>query len=428
MGTDALNSRMVSLAEYIEFLQYKACKQTSSEIASVVQTGNSVTCFSQSSSSESWVIDSGASDHISGNKSLFTTISYSQSLPKVTMANGSQTMATAIGQASPLPSLPLDSVLYVPNSPFNLIAVSRLAKSLKCAVLFLDDHVFIQERSTGRIIGTGRESNGLYYLILAKSHGLTSCLPSTTCPVTDSPDLLHKRLGHPSLSKLQKMVSGLSHLSALECESCQLGKHTRSHFPRRLDNRAESPFTLVHSDVWGPSRVSSTLGFRYFVSFIDDYSRCTWIFLIKNRSELFSIFQTFHAEIQNQFGVSIRTFRSDNAREYLSSPFQQFMKSHGIIHQTSCPYTSQQNGVAERKNRHLIETARTLLIQSHAPLRFWGMQFLHLAILLIVCHLQLSRTKFHSLSCFPTYLCSLFHPVSLEALVLSITLLQEQIS
>ena len=83
---------------------------------------------------------------------------------------------------------------------------------------------------------------------------------------------------------------------------------------------------------------------------------------MKNRSELFSIFQTFHAEIQNQFGVSIRTFRSDNAREYLSSPFQQFMKSHGIIHQTSCPYTSQQNGVAERKNRHLIETARTLLI------------------------------------------------------------------
>nr|XP_009790862.1 PREDICTED: uncharacterized protein LOC104238242 [Nicotiana sylvestris] len=147
MATDTSNS----LVDYFEFLQYKAGKQTSSEIASVVQTGNSVTCVSQSSSSESWVIDS---------------------------------------------------------------AVSRLAKSLKCAVLFLDDHVFVQERSTGRIIGTERESNGLYYLILAKSHGLTSCLPSTTCPVTDSPDLLHKWLGHPSLSKLQKMVPSLSHLSA----------------------------------------------------------------------------------------------------------------------------------------------------------------------------------------------------------------------
>ena len=72
-------------------------------------------------------------------------------------------------------------------------------------------------------------------------------------------------------------------------------------------------------------------------------------FLMKNRSELFSIFKSFFAEIQNQFGVSIRTFCSDNALEYLSSPFQQFMSHYGIIHQTSCPYTPQQNGVAERK-------------------------------------------------------------------------------
>ncbi|XP_075098228.1 retrovirus-related Pol polyprotein from transposon TNT 1-94 isoform X1 [Nicotiana tabacum] len=187
------------------------------------------------------------------------------------------------------------------------------------------------ERNTWQIIGTERESDGLYYLILAKSLGLTYFLPSTTCPVTDSPDLLHKRLGHPSLSKLQKMVHGLSHLSTLECESCQLGKHTRSHFPRRLDNRAELPFTLVHSDVWGPSRVSSTLEFRYFVSFIDDYSRCTWIFLMKNRFELFSIFPIFYAEIQDQFGVSICTFRSDNALEYLSSPLCRFKLPSSVI-------------------------------------------------------------------------------------------------
>ncbi|XP_075094113.1 uncharacterized protein LOC107822665 isoform X2 [Nicotiana tabacum] len=93
---------------------------------------------------------------------------------------------------------------------------------------------------------------------------------------------------------------------------------------------------------------------------------------MKDRSELFSIFQSFCAEMKNQFGVSIRIFRSDNALEYLSFQFQQFMTSQGIIHQTSCPYTPQQNGVAERKNRHLIEIARTLLIESRVPLRFWG--------------------------------------------------------
>ncbi|XP_047260684.1 uncharacterized protein LOC107858495 isoform X1 [Capsicum annuum] len=93
---------------------------------------------------------------------------------------------------------------------------------------------------------------------------------------------------------------------------------------------------------------------------------------MKDRSELFSIFKSFYAEIQNQFGVSIRAFRSDNALEYLFAHFLEFMTHQGIIHQTSCPYTPQQNSIAERKNRYLIETACTLLIESHVPLRFWG--------------------------------------------------------
>ena len=83
---------------------------------------------------------------------------------------------------------------------------------------------------------------------------------------------------------------------------------------------------------------------------------------MKNRSELFSIFQIFYNEIKNQFGISIRILRSDNGREYLSHSFKNFMASHGILHQTSCAYTPQQNGVAERKNRHLVETTRTILI------------------------------------------------------------------
>ena len=86
-------------------------------------------------------------------------------------------------------------------------------------------------------------------------------------------------------------------------------------------------FDIVHIDIWGPSRVSSTLGFYYFITFIDDYSRYTWVFLMKTRSEFFSIFQNFCAEIRNQFGVSIKILRSDNAREYLSSPFTKYMSS-----------------------------------------------------------------------------------------------------
>ena len=109
----------------------------------------------------------------------------------------------------------------------------------------------------------------------------------------------------------------------------------------------------------------------YFVVFIDDYSRCTWLFLMKTRAELFSIFQKFHTEIRTQFNTSICILRSDNAKEYISTLLSSFMSSHVIRHQLSCAYTPQQNGMAERKNRHSVKTARTLLLHHKVSQRFW---------------------------------------------------------
>ena len=94
---------------------------------------------------------------------------------------------------------------------------------------------------------------------------------------------------------------------------------------------------------------------------------------MKTRVELFSIFQKFHAEIRTQFKTSIRILKSDNGKKYFSMPFSSFMSSHGILHQSSCVYTPQQNGVAERKNRHLVEIARSLFLHHKVPQRFWGM-------------------------------------------------------
>ena len=142
----------------------------------------------------------------------------------------------------------------------------------------------------GRTIGIGREFRGLFHLSSPSS--------STTCTSMDTPLIIHSCLGHPTISKFRIMVSCFSSLSPIECDSCRLGKHTRVPFPRCLDQRTKSPFELAHTDVWGPSWIESTLGFRYFATFIDDYSRCTWLFLMKNRAELFSIFQKFHVEVR----------------------------------------------------------------------------------------------------------------------------------
>ncbi|RVW86509.1 Retrovirus-related Pol polyprotein from transposon RE2 [Vitis vinifera] len=307
-----------------------ASQTSQASIASVDQPGNASACLTHTSSLGPWILDSGASDHLFGNKDLFSSITTTSALPTVTLANGSQTVAKGIGLALPLPSLPLTSVLYTPECPFNLISISKITRTLNCSITFSDKFVTLQDRSTGKTIGIGRESQGLYHL--------TSDSSPAVCISTDAPLLIHNRLGHPSLSKFQKIVPRFSTLSSLPCESCQLGKHTRVSFLKRLNNRAKSPFELVHTDVWGPCRTASTLGFQYFVTFIDDYSRCT----------------------------------CDNAREYFLAQFTSFISHHGILHQSSCAHTPQQNGVAERKNRHLVETARTILLHSNVPFRFWG--------------------------------------------------------
>ena len=94
-----------------------------------------------------------------------------------------------------------------------------------------------------------------------------------------------------------------------------------------VNNQVVSLFTLVHSNVWGPSCVVFVLGFQYFVTFIDNYSWCTWLYLMKNCSKLFSIFESFCAEVKTQFHIFVQVLHSDNGPEYFSTPFTTFMSS-----------------------------------------------------------------------------------------------------
>ena len=188
----------------------------------------------------------------------------------ITLANGSQTMAKGIELTSPLPSIPLTSVFYVSDSPFNLLSISKLTRDLNCLITFSDNSVTLQDRSTGRTIGIRREFQGLF--------NLSSPSSFTVCTSIETHLLIYSHLGHLNISKFRVMVPRFSSLSSIECESCQLGKHSRVSFPKRLDQRTKSPFELIHTDIWGPSRTESTLGFRYFVTFIYDYSRCSWIY------------------------------------------------------------------------------------------------------------------------------------------------------
>ena len=130
----------------------------------------------------------------------------------ITLANGSQTMAKGIGLASPLPFIPLTSVLYVPDSPFNLFSISKLTRDLNCLITFSDNSITLQDRSTGRMIGIGREFQDLFHP--------TSPSSSIACTFMETHFLIHSCLGHPNISKFRVMVPCFSSLSSIECESC----------------------------------------------------------------------------------------------------------------------------------------------------------------------------------------------------------------
>ena len=140
-------------------------------------------------------------------------------------------------------------------------------------------------------------------------------------------------------------------------------------FPKHVMS-STFPLQLVHNDVWGPALVTSVLGYRFYVIFVDDFTRFTWLFLLKHKFEVFTVFLHFKALVKNQFGSTIKTLRTDGGGEYTSNHFKSFCLENGIQHQLSCPYSPQQNGVLERKHKQIVESGLSMLHQSKLPSSF----------------------------------------------------------
>lgn len=185
--------------------------------------------------------------------------------------------------------------------------------------------------------------------------------------------LWHYRLGHPNVMYLKHLFPSLFNKNPkpFDCEICQFSKHVRSHFPIQ-SYKASRPFSLIHSDIWGLSRIKNVTGTRWFVSFIDDHTRLTWVFLMKDKFETSQIFKKFQIMIQTQFQSKIQILKSDNTRDYFNSILGEFLAKEGIVHLSSCVDTPQQNGIAKRKNRHLLDVARSLMFSTNVPQFLWG--------------------------------------------------------
>lgn len=188
--------------------------------------------------------------------------------------------------------------------------------------------------------------------------------------VSLSSHLWHMRLGHPSPSRL-RLASPLlpSKTTSFDnnCSVCPMAKQTRLPFQLSLIS-TKAAFDLLHCDIWGPHKIPTHSGARFFLTIVDDFTRCTWIFLMQHKSETQNLLKSFVIFAQTQFHANIKTIRVDNGSEFFS--MREFFQNHGIAYQRTCVYTPQQNGVVERKHRHILTVARALLFQSHLPLIF----------------------------------------------------------
>ena len=351
----------------------------------LVQSGNSIIALNTTmTADDTWIVDSGATDHMSGNRGLFKTLRLCPENLRVKVANGVVTKVAGIGSVLLTEYLEVHNVLFVPALTCNLISVSKLIKGKRCRVIFDESGCTFQDLNSRRTIGNSKEWDGLYYLE-GSNRRKRQANKALVSSHSNNEDVLlwHQRLGHPSFDYMKHLFPSLFNKNSVpfSCETCQLAKQKRSTYPQ-LSYKPTTPFTIIHSDIWGPAKTKTQANARWFVTFIDDHTRTTWVYLMKEKSEVNQIFQSFYSYVKNQFHTSIQILRSDNAKEYLSSSMKEFLTKQGIHHQTSCVYTPQQNGVAERKNRHLLEVTRAIMIERNVPKIFWGDAILTAAYLI----------------------------------------------
>lgn len=223
--------------------------------------------------------------------------------------------------------------------------------------------------------------NDLYVLDMSSA---TSSSSSASCFITKATEkdfvLWHKRMGHIHVRKMNQLVhkglvEGVSvkifHLPD-HCVSCKKGKQSKKAHKSKIQHSIVIPLELLHMDLFGPINRRSIAGDWYYFVVTDEYSRYSWVMFLKEKSETFECFKVLFTTLESLYKLKVRRIRSDNGTEFKNQFMNTFCKEPGIHHEFSAAYVPQMNGVAERKNRTLIEAARTMVADSNLPIQFWN--------------------------------------------------------
>lgn len=349
-----------------------------SECKERVKTANVCLNTKQAINNDKWYLDSGCSNSMTHDRSKLVSYRPEKRSMKISVANGEKLLVKGRGNAEPQvgenEKLILENVLHVPDLSMNLISVSDLTKK-NCSINFDKEGCTIQNKN--RIIASCQEVDGIYELTEKKNNVVNVTLSNQNGQNVNITNIWHKRLGHLNrnyMAEMQKIVTGMEFKSSDLCEPCIPcieGKTCKSPFKNK-GTRANEILQIVHSDICGPVEEPSFGGARFVLLFIDDFTRKTHVYFLKHKHETFDKFREYKAEVENETSKSIRVLRSDGGGEYCNGKFKDFLKSAGIKHQTTVPYTPEQNSVAERSHRTIIEKARTLLSEAKLPKQYWA--------------------------------------------------------
>ena len=344
--------------------------------------------------SDDWYIDSGCSNHMTFNKSVFSSYTPGAfgavdlgNLNKARVAGAGDVIIPALYKGQNI-RIKVQNVLHVPDLGYQLLSVPTwdMAGFL---TIFGNQGCKVLNGKQPLVAGTLR--GGLYRLNTQIPHLSPKAL------ISKSLKKWHETLAHVNPYVIKQMKdSGLINSSEISnkeveqftCEGCIYGKGHRAPIPKKSESKSKQILELIHSDISGPMECQSHGGSRYFITFIDDYSKWTVVYPMKNKSDSLQYFQIFHKYAEkhsgqkvkvlnvirrsNQTHKQIKKLRTDNGGEYLSNQFNTYLQYHGIQHQLTIAYTPQQNGKAERMNRTIMDLVRSCLHSKNLDKKFWA--------------------------------------------------------
>ncbi|GJR35443.1 putative ribonuclease H-like domain-containing protein [Tanacetum coccineum] len=328
-------------------------------------------------------VDSGCSRHMSGNIAHLSDFKDFDG-GYVTFGGGANGGRITGKGTIKTDKLDFEDVYFVKELKFNLFSVSQMCDK-KNYVLFTDSECLVLSPNfklpdeNQILLKIPRQDNMYSFDMknIVPKDGLTCLVAKAT---SEESMLWHRRLGHVNFKNINKLVKEnlLRELPLKRfendqtCVACLKGKQHRASCKTKAFSPITKPLFMLHMDLFGPTFVSSLMHKKYCLVVTDDYSRFSWVFFLRSKDETSEILKNFIKEVENLVDKKVKIIRSDNGTEFKNKVMDEFCREKGIKREYSVARTPQQNGVAERKNRTLIEAARTMLADSKLPTTFWA--------------------------------------------------------